>query len=361
FPTVTYPSHTTLITGVAPAKHGIEANTTFNPLMKNMGGWYWYAEDIKVPTLWGAATEAGLKTANVHWPVSVGAHIDYNLPQIWRTGTADDRKLVRALSTPGLLESLERELGAYADGIKEDIAGDENRGAFAARLMEKVHPQFITIYLTALDTEQHASGPFSPEALAVLERIDAIVGKLRETAAKVSGTDTVFCIVSDHGFVRSEHDFNILIPFLDAGLITLDASGNTKEWSAVPWVSGGTAAVVLKDPHDSATLAKVRSMLKKLTSDPNDGISEVIDADAIHRLEGFTTAQYAILLRPEYKFAAGRSGPLITPTHGGMHGYSPDLPAMYSSFFITGPDIPAAEGLGIIDMRAIAPTLAEFL
>ena len=43
--TVTYPSHTTLMTGVWPAKHGIWANTTFDPLQKNYQGWYRYAED----------------------------------------------------------------------------------------------------------------------------------------------------------------------------------------------------------------------------------------------------------------------------------------------------------------------------
>src|SRR5215813_8357550 len=50
-PTVTYPSHTSLVTGVWPAKHGILANTVFDPLQKNQQGWYWYAEDIHVPTL----------------------------------------------------------------------------------------------------------------------------------------------------------------------------------------------------------------------------------------------------------------------------------------------------------------------
>ena len=57
-PTVTYPSHTTLVTGVWPLKHGILANTTFDPLQKNAQGWYWYAEDIRVPTLWDAAAAA---------------------------------------------------------------------------------------------------------------------------------------------------------------------------------------------------------------------------------------------------------------------------------------------------------------
>ena len=59
-PTVTYPSHTTLITGVTPARHGIVSNLTFDPLQINQGGWAWYAGDIKVPTLWQSAVKAGL-------------------------------------------------------------------------------------------------------------------------------------------------------------------------------------------------------------------------------------------------------------------------------------------------------------
>ena len=72
-PTVTYPNHTSLITGVWPAKHGIAGNPTFDPLQQNMGGWYWYARDIKVETLWDAVHQSGGKVASLSWPVSVGA------------------------------------------------------------------------------------------------------------------------------------------------------------------------------------------------------------------------------------------------------------------------------------------------
>src|SRR5205807_7599202 len=44
-PTVTYPSHTTLLTGVWPAKHGIYSNLTFDPLGNNLNGWNWYSQD----------------------------------------------------------------------------------------------------------------------------------------------------------------------------------------------------------------------------------------------------------------------------------------------------------------------------
>src|ERR1700736_1346692 len=116
-PTVTYPSHTTLVTGVWPAKHGIFGNTTFDPLQKNSQGWYWYTEDIRVPTLWDAATGAGRTTASVQWPVTVGAHITWNIPEFWRANTDDDAKLLRAVSTAGLVIDAEKEVGPYPAGI----------------------------------------------------------------------------------------------------------------------------------------------------------------------------------------------------------------------------------------------------
>jgi predicted AlkP superfamily pyrophosphatase or phosphodiesterase len=174
-PTVTYPSHTTLLTGAAPARHGVVGNTTFDPTQVNADGWFWYASDIGLPTLWDVAHRAGLTTANVHWPVSVGAAtIDWNLPQIWRTGHGDDAKLIAALATPGLLTELERSEGAYAPGIDESIESDETRGRFAARLITLHRPDFITVYLTALDHTQHVEGPDTAPAHAVLVRLDGL-------------------------------------------------------------------------------------------------------------------------------------------------------------------------------------------
>ena len=80
-PTLTYPSHTTLVTGVWPAAHGIWGNTTFDPLQKNYQGWYWYAEDIRVATLWDVVAQAGRTTASIQWPVTVGAKITWNIPE----------------------------------------------------------------------------------------------------------------------------------------------------------------------------------------------------------------------------------------------------------------------------------------
>jgi hypothetical protein len=361
-PTVTYPSHTTMLTGVSPAKHGIYANTTFDPFQKNYGGWYWYAEDIKVPTLWDAAADARLTTVNVHWPVSVSARITWNLPQYWRTGTPDDRKLLRVLATPGLLDALEKDLGPYADGINEEIDGDENRAKFSSRLLELKHPDFTTIYLTALDTEEHASGPFSPQSNATLERIDAALGGILATIKRVYGDRVFVCVVSDHGFVPVDKALNLGVAFRNAGLIEFDDKDKIKSWRATIWGSGGSAAIIFKNPDDAETKQKVAELLTKLAADPTNGIDRIIPEAELHARGGFPDAAFLLALRPGFVTGENVSGDLVTATKTkGTHGYWPDLPAMNSSFFLIGPGIPAAHSLGPIDMRAIAPTLAQFL
>jgi predicted AlkP superfamily pyrophosphatase or phosphodiesterase len=363
-PTVTYPSHTTLVTGVSPARHGIEANTTFDPLNLNYGGWYWYSEDIKVPTLWDVAAGAGLTTANVHWPVTVGARITYNLPQIWRAGTNDDRKLLRSVSTPGLLARLESDLGAYADGISETIEADENRARFAARLLELKKPDLMLAYFTALDHTEHETGPYSPQSRAVLERIDAIVAQLVHAAQQAYGSRAVIVIVSDHGFEQTEHEVNLMAAFREAGLVQFESpqGQKIKSWDATFWPAGGSAAVVLRDPSNTQVIGKVKGLLEKLASNPGSGVDRILDGQEALRLGGFPGASFIISLKSGYKLSADlAAAPVADTPVTGMHGFLPTDPEMRSSFFAMGPGIPRGRDLGQIDMRDIAPTLARFL
>ena len=361
-PTVTYPSHTTLLTGASPAKHGIYDNTTFDPLMRNEGGWYWYAEDIKIPTLWDAAAAAHLKTANIYWPVSVGANITFNLPQIWRRGTDDDLKLQRALSTVGLEQELSAGLGRYPGGMEETVAEDEIRARFAIRLLEKKHPSFFTVYLTGLDTEQHLSGPFSAKSNETLERLDTVVGSLRAAAEKAAPGRATICVVSDHGFASVEHDVNLYAAFREAGLFTVDKDNKVTDWKAMLWPAGGSAAVMLADPKDEQVRARVKALLDKLASDPANGIDRILSREEIQRGMGFPNAAYLVSLRIGYEMAYSLSPPLITkPSNLGMHGYLPERPEMRSSFFIVGPQVARGKSVGEIDMRRIAPTIAGIL
>ena len=359
-PTLTYPSHTTLLTGVSPDKHGIAGNLTFDPTNKNQQGWAWYASDIRVPTLWDAAHAAGLSTANVHWPVSVGAQVDWNLPQIWRTGLPDDRKLLAALATPGLLPAMEKELGPYADGIDETLAGDENRTRFAVKMLQERQPAFMTAYLASLDHEQHASGPDTPEAKRTLERIDALVGDM-VTAARSVHPDGVVAVVSDHGFAPVQQDVNLYAPFIKAGLVTIK-EGAVADWQAMPWNDGGSAAIVLREPGDKAVQAKVRTLLEQLRGDPAYGFERVLDHAQLVAQGGTAQASWFVLFKPGYEMGIKPDAPLPSASHyRGMHGYDPAWPQMRSTFLVEGKGVPAGKNLGAIDMRDIAPTLARAL
>ncbi len=359
-PTVTYPSHTTLVTGVWPAKHGILANTTFDPLQKNEQGWYWYTQDIRVPTLWDAAAQAGRTTASIQWPVTVGAPITWNIPEYWRASTPDDSKLLRSVATPGLLAEMEAELGEYHGGIETSARDDEIRGRYAQWILEKKKPALMTLHLTALDHVEHQMGPFSPEALALLERLDAVIGNLRETAERLSPGRAIIAIVSDHGFVKVDAQLNLFAAFCEAKLFTLDDKGKVTDWKAMPWETGGSSAIVLKDPKDSATLAQVRELLAKLAGDPANGIDRILEAQELHDRGGYPTASFFVSLKPGWRTGSPLTGPVLSKTKpGGTHGELPDLPDLRAAFFVIGPGVSAGRSLGLIDMREVAPTLAH--
>lgn len=373
-PSVTYPDHTTLITGVWPAVHGIYNNALFDPERKFDGAWNWYAESIRVRTLWDAAHQAGIGTASVSWPVSVNAtSVDTLIPEYWRasaagSGNAQDVYLMEAISRPvGLLAEQEKRLGAYMRGNDTTVEGDRTRTRFSLDILEHEKPGFMTIHLSSLDESEHLSGPFSEEADRTLEAVDEMVGQLIEAALK-NDPNTVVVIVSDHGFASVEHALNVGIPFLQAGLVEMGKNPQggapvVTSWKAEPWATGGAAAILLNDPADAATKEKVRVLLEKLAADPRNGIASVLDADAVRKLGGFPDAAFVVALKPGYVTGGALSGALVTdaPPVKGTHGYVPTFPEMHASFFAMGHGIARGRDVGVIDMRRIAPTVAAVL
>lgn len=363
-PTVTYPSHTTLVTGVAPARHGIPYNRTFDPTNRNREGWYWYAEDIRVETLWDAARKAGLRTANVDWPVTVGARIDHNIVQYWRTDVADapdDAKLARALSTPGLLAEAERALGRYPSGYSYTIDADARRAAFSVWMLETKRPRLHLAYFSGLDEEQHASGPASAPALQILERLDELVGQVRAAAEGSGGGRAVVAVVSDHGHSRTTRELRLNEALRTEGLILLDGAGRVTSWRATTWGGGGCAAILLKDSADREARRLVAGVLERLAALPDSPIQRILDPQQARAAGGFPDAAYVVALKPDVRLSGRLEGPILGPAlPKGDHGFLPQNRDMDAAFFVAGPDVPARD-LGRIDMRDVAPTLAGLL
>jgi predicted AlkP superfamily pyrophosphatase or phosphodiesterase len=367
-PTVTYPSHTTLVTGVWPAEHGILANVTFDPLL-DLESWYWYAQDVKVPTLWDVAKQAGIVTASVSWPVTVDSRsIEYLIPEYWRTRTLNDHKLLDALSRPvGWLRDAEGKLGPYNESSIDAVEADRVRTKFALEILRTAKPGFMTIHLAALDHLEHITGPFSKESDQTLESIDQMIGSLRDAVLANDPSATVV-IVSDHGFAPVNRRVNLVMPFIKEGLIRTKAADGTVgpsrivSWDAAFWPAGGCAAVVLRNPEDVEVKTRVKKLLLNMKTDPTYGIARVIEQPELSKMGGFPGATFLVEMSLGSEAAWAQTGPFVTVAPGtGTHGYLPDRPGMRASFFISGAGIAAGRDLGLIDMRQIAPTIANIL
>lgn len=196
YPTLTYPAHTSMITGSDPSAHGILFNNPIDPFRKYSGGWMWYDEDIKVQTLTDIAKSYSLTTGSVYWPVTVGANIDYNIPQYWKSKTDEDEKLLKALSTKGLYNLIKKETGMSVT----ELTGDKEKIEAAITLWKIKQPDILLIYTTDLDTVHHEKGVYSPEAGEKLKTIDRLLGRLISKLDITDDPNIGFIIVSDHGF-----------------------------------------------------------------------------------------------------------------------------------------------------------------
>ena len=267
------------------------------------------------------------------------------------------RKRFRCINVQAHTRNLPR-----LQGFDESVEGDEVRARFATRLIRDEKPGFSTVYLTGLDHVQHEFGPDTPQAHAALERIDTAVGAL-VTAARDAIPGLTIVIVSDHGFAPVTHDVNLTGAFAKAGLITLDASGQTiTSWDATPWLAAGSAQIVLARPGDAALRARVEALLTALQADPAMGIERWFGADEIAHLGGAADAQYVVAFKIGYEAGKRLTAPPVGPCAvKGTHGYLPANPEMRSTFIIAGPGVAARGSLGEIDMRDIAPTVARVL
>jgi predicted AlkP superfamily pyrophosphatase or phosphodiesterase len=371
YPTVTYLAQTTIVTGARPARHGIVGNEEFQPLdVSQTRELQWLARSIKADTLWDAAARRKLKTGLVSWPVAVGAG-DYSFPEILKIGGSLQKtlELVKANDRPqGLVEELEKHDPNLYGKISKD-EGDDLRTRFAEYIIEKKRVDFMLVHLFDLDHFQHDFGPFTPEAFAMLEKVDGYVGRIL-AAAERSGTmaDTAIFIVSDHGFMPITQRIHPGVLLAEAGLVELrqeiDSEGKPREvitnWRAIPYVTSGSCSIILRNPKDKVALRRARAIFQSRAGKSGSGIFRIVDAREIRKLGGNPRAAFAIDAADGFTFGSNYSGPVITDTNQrGQHGYLPTRPNYRASFIMSGSIITRRGDIGEIRMIDIAPTIAR--
>lgn len=365
FPSVTFPSHVTIVTGARPARHGIRSNVLFAPGAPEQP--YWEAKDIHVRTLWDAAGAKGLKTAAVFWPVTGGAKIDYLIPQYGNSGDSYEKQrgALARVSTPGLIDAVEN---TYHRLVFPGQLSDEDRTTALCYVVLKEKPSLALLHLSALDHEQHRYGRNSQEAYRKLGQLDRLVGQVVQ-CTKDSGTydRTAFFIVSDHGFLNVHKQFNPNVALLQAGFIVADVEGKIVRWNAYAQAFGGAASIVLRSKGDEGSAAKVKLLFARLAADPANGIALVFDEAEIGQRGGDTRAAVMLSAAEGFMFGedAGPSRPLVTDTTRtgirGVHGHDPRMSSLKATFIASGYGIRSGEVLSEIEMVQIAPTIARYL
>ncbi|MBE9598584.1 alkaline phosphatase family protein [Pedobacter sp. MC2016-24] len=361
FPSVTYPSHTTLITGAFPAKHGITYNTMPND--KGVYEWTTDSKKIKAETLWQAVKKAGKKSASISWPISVGAAIDYNLPEIWSATNMSDRKsAIAEFATPkGLFEEME----TYAIGKAEIndlnleyLTMDENNSRMAAYIIRKYKPEFLSIHIVGVDGAQHKEGRSGPGVLKALASADHAVSNILDALVKAGIEDSTTVIVTgDHGFVDLDR---VLSPNVWLKEIGIDSKVGKEEPVAKFQAAGGAAFFHLKDPKDVKTLANVRKKLNEIP-EAYKKLFRIVERAELDKIGADPHASFALAPVKGVYIQDKDSGDILGPKKGGAHGYFPDIPEIQTGFIISGAGVRKGVALDVIGLEDVAPTAARFL
>jgi predicted AlkP superfamily pyrophosphatase or phosphodiesterase len=361
-PAVTWPNHTSMVTGVRPAGHQV----LYNGLLVRPEGqsphvepWRDKKEMVHAPTLYDRAFEAGLTTAQVDWVA------------IYNPGTITWSFAER----PDPDGAIERELQARGIVTRDQVA-QFNQGSSSAwrdqiwtdaaiHILREHKPNLLLFHLLALDSMHHRAGPGGPESYTTIAFQDAQLARVIQAVEDAGLRDrTTVLVVSDHGFRMAEKTVLPNVLFRERGLI----SGTGENRTAAAWTIGvgGTAMVYVTDP------ARREELVPKLASElaQVEGVAQVVTPDRFAEL-GLPTPDASnqagdllLVSKDGYDFASGDSGDLIVPvdaTHRGHHGMLASDPKMDGIFVAWGAGVTPGTTLDAARTIDIGPTAAEWL
>jgi len=353
----TYPIHTSILTGCHPNKHGIKDNALPAP-GDARPGWNWYAKDIKVPTLYQKASELGHVTAGLFWPVTAGASIKYNIPEILPKRPWENQ-LVLSLTNGSPLFQLSSVLkhGKHLKGAFQPQLDDFSCAVLCDLIRDK-KPDLMMIHFTDVDTHKHHFGVNSPEAVAALKRMDQRLGSLL-TSLESSGmsNDCHVIVLSDHGMTDVTKSINPNKYLEKIGLLNYRLNGSVASWKAWFKCSGGSGFLYLKNPEDQETLVQVLKMMEGLIQDKESGIKGILNEEEFF-LSGFNQeSAFGIIPADGVEFVEHPQN-----AHHANHGYSLKDKKYNTFYLLSGPRIKSGlklQGGSLLDIAPLASDLLE--
>jgi alkaline phosphatase D len=316
YPSLTFPNHISIITGLYPEHHGIVANSFWDPVREQTyvytkaesnsdGSWY------SGTPLWVLAEQQGMRSACLFWPGSE-AEIQGKRPSYY---LHFDEKLDDEMRVDQVVAWL--------------------------KLPPELRPHFITLYYSNVDHAGHNYGPDSDEVRAAVHHVDAMVGDLR---TKIAGLHLPvdLIVVSDHGMVT-----------LQGGPVTLSDFADLSEFH--------TEGALLYPKPD----ADVQETYEEFLAHPDSRFKIYRRADVpayLHFDANPREGDPVIVPNGPFTLRARASDGEGTNKHRGGHGFNPrTMPEMKAIFFAGGPDIRRGVQLKPFENVNIYPFIAEIL
>jgi predicted AlkP superfamily pyrophosphatase or phosphodiesterase len=320
FPSVTFPNHYTLVTGLYPESHGVVGNTFWDPVMKaefyytdpdrSMQGKWWGGEP-----LWVTAEKQGIRTAIHMWPGSEAHIMDLE---------------------PSFLDKFngKEPLSKKVDRILEllDKPGQEDPNAEVADM----RPQLIAAYIPNVDSDGHKFGPNSTEIKTTINQVDTMLDWLFIGLEERNLTEVVnVVIVSDHGMATTSTDRLIqLDEIIDMSLI--EHSDGWPLYGLRP-----------KDPADIQGLYDKLSSEASILNNFEVYLRDVNMPERYHFSKNERIAPlwiipktgWAIVTKEDFDIVDAKAKGVVYHPRG-LHGYDHEHPLMRAIFIARGPAFP---------------------
>lgn len=368
YPSITYPAHTSIVTGHYPGTHGIVNNLKLQPLMDNPD-WFWKIKDVRKPTFYEEAEKNGIRTAALLWPVTGGAHISYNLPEILPNRPWQNQISVsmRNGTVPYELD-LNSRFGYLRDGVKQPQL-DNFVQLSMLYTIRRYHPQLMLVHLTDVDTNRHLYGVDSPEAKEALKRHDKRIGELIEVLKEEGIYEkTALFILGDHSQMDVQH---VLYPnywLREKGLLEV-RDGKIRSFQAYAHNCDGSCYIYarkgLKKEVRQQIVQAVRE-LKEMFPEAVERIytrreAEQMGADGacacmMEAGKGWYFLNEMDVLTAEADQNSGRPHMMK-----GTHGFHPDRPNYQTIFIAAGCGIRKNINIGRMSLVDEGPTIAARL
>ncbi len=277
-PSVTWPNHTTLVTGVRPRRHGVLCNGMLvrsGPGMPvTIDSKRDKSELVRVETVFDVAHAAGLTTAGIQWPCTRNAtSLDDCMPDVPDSLDFATPRLVKELIASGVLP--EDSEGAQKAG-HASVWYDDVWTKAACQVIRQRKPNLLLLHLLITDTIHHQYGPQTPAGYTAVAYAESNVGRVVEAIDAAGIRDrTAILIVADHGFTSTP---KALLPnslLRQEGWLKATRPNKVEDARAYAVPEGGVALLYITDPStDAETRGKIRDLFIG-----KEGIAGVLEAD----------------------------------------------------------------------------------